>query len=85
MLILSLCTLLIVIGVVQAVHVHRQNSAVPGHECTICFAVHSPAITLAAFHPDPVLIRAQLVIAVEVPNRSVGFASSLCIRPPPAA
>jgi hypothetical protein len=69
-------------GVVQAVHVHANDSAAASHECTICFVAHSAAITPAVFHPDPVFIRANFVVAVTAIFRSVEFASSLYIRPP---
>jgi len=81
-----LCILLVIfMGVVQAVHVHPENSAAASHECTICFVAHSAAITPAVFHPDPVFVRAHLVVAADVTIRPVGLVSSLYIRPPPLA
>ena len=80
-----LCVLLVTFtGVVQAVHVHPDNSKVPSHECSICSVAHAGVISQAPYRPAPVLVRAVLVAAPDAIYKSSGFVSSLRIRPPPA-
>lgn len=70
-------------GLVQAVHVHRANAGSPSRDCSICSVAHCAVAPLATFVPDPIFVRAQLVVVQKTLARSSGFAASLHIRPPP--
>lgn len=81
-----LCVLLIAFtGLVQAVHVHTENSKLPAHDCSVCSVAHSAAATSPVYRPAPVFIQACVVVPQDAPFTSAYFASELCIRPPPAA
>jgi hypothetical protein len=80
-----LCVLLIAfIGIVQAVHVHSDNSKIPSHECTLCAIAHSGIITSALYRPVPVFVRSVLVIRPGSVCKSSGVVLVPRIRPPPA-
>jgi len=72
------------IGVVQAVHVHADNSKLPSHECSICSVAHAGVLSSAVYRPVPVFVRTVLSASPEVARKSFGFVSALRIRPPPA-
>src|SRR6202047_1491542 len=80
-----LCVLLVVFtGVVQAVHVHTDNSKLPSHECSVCSVAHSGVLSSAVYRPAPLFIRTVVTASREDTRSSFGFVSSLRIRPPPA-
>lgn len=80
-----LCVLLVAFtGFVQAVHVHTDNSKLPGHECSVCSVAHSGVLNSAVYRPVPLFVRTVLTVLSEVAHNSFGFVSSLRIRPPPA-
>jgi hypothetical protein len=80
----SNCILLVTfVGVVQAVHVHTDNSKLPSHECSICSVAHSGILTSAVYRPVPVLVRSVLMLSPEAIGNSFGVIFSLRIRPPP--
>jgi hypothetical protein len=80
-----LCVLLVTfVGVVQAVHVHSDNSKLPSHECSVCSVAHAGILSSTVYRPAPLFVRAALVVVPEAARNSLGFVSSLRIRPPPA-
>jgi len=80
-----LCVLLVAFtGVIQAVHVHTDNSKLPGHECSVCSVAHSGVLNSAVYRPVPLFVRTVLTVSPEVAHNSFGFVSALRIRPPPA-
>lgn len=80
-----ICILLVTfVGVVQAVHVHSENSKLPSHECSFCSVAHSGIIGYALYRPTPVFVRAVLFVVPDTVSKSSGFVSSLHIRPPPS-
>jgi hypothetical protein len=79
-----LCIALVAfIGVVQAVHVHAENSKIPSHECSICSVAHSGVLTSAVYRPVPLPVRAALIVSHDVVSKSSNVILSLYIRPPP--
>jgi len=79
-----LCTLIVALnGYAQAVHVHTQNSSVPGHDCSICSVAHSGVLSSTAYQPAPLFVRTILVVSVEIARSSAGIVFSHRIRPPP--
>ncbi|SRR5580704_10332772 len=79
------CVLLVTfVGVVQAVHVHSENSKLPNHECSVCSVAHSGIIGHAFYRPAPVFARTVLFVAPDPVSKSSSFVSSLHIRPPPS-
>jgi hypothetical protein len=81
-----LCILLVAFtGIVQAVHVHTDNSKLPSHECSICSVAHAGVLISTVYRPVPLFVRRVLVASPQVEHSSFGFVSSLRIRPPPAA
>lgn len=80
-----LCVLLVAFtGIVQAVHVHTDNSKLPSHECSICSVAHAGVLVSTVYRPVPLFVRRVLVVLPQVDHSSFGFVSSLRIRPPPA-
>jgi hypothetical protein len=80
-----LCILLVTFtGVIQAVHVHTENSKLPSHECSVCSVAHSGVLSSAVYRPAPLFIRTVVTASREHTRSSFGFVSSLRIRPPPA-
>ena len=80
-----LCVLLVVFtGIVQAVHVHTDNSKLPSHECSVCSVAHSGVVSSAVYRPVPLFVRTVLAVSPEAERNSLGFVSSIDIRPPPA-
>jgi len=71
-------------GVVQAIHIHSQNSKLPSHDCSICSVAHSGVLAKGLYRPVPVFVRTVLVVLPEAAPKCSGFVSSLHIRPPPA-
>lgn len=81
-----LCVLLVVlVGVVQATHVHTENSKLPSHECSMCSVAHAGVLNNVVCPPVPVFVRTVLVVVSDPIAKSSEFVSSLHIRPPPAA
>jgi hypothetical protein len=81
-----LCILLVAFtGIVQAVHVHTDDSKLPSHECSICSVAHAGVLISTVYRPVPLFVRRVLVASPQVEHSSFGFVSSLRIRPPPAA
>ena len=79
-----LCVLLVAfVGVVQAVHVHSDNSKLPSHECSVCSVAHSGVLSTAVYRPFDLFVRAVLTVSPEVARKSSGVIFSLRIRPPP--
>ena len=79
------CVLLVaLVGFIQAVHVHLDDSKLPSHECSICAVAHSGVVGQAQYRPVPVVVRAVLVAAPDATAKSSGFVFSLRIRPPPS-
>jgi hypothetical protein len=81
-----MCVLIVaLVGFIQAVHVHTDNSKLSSHDCTICSVAHSGVIHQATVSPVPVFHRmiAALLLPEIIPQSS-GFVFSLRIRPPPA-
>jgi hypothetical protein len=70
-------------GTMEAVHVHSANDSTPSHECTICAVAHSGVLHQVEYRPTPVWVRAVLVTPPATISGSLGFVSSLRIRPPP--
>jgi hypothetical protein len=80
-----LCVLLVLfIGVVQAVHVHSENSKLPSHECSICSVAHAGLIRNAIENPAPVLVQTETVAVAAVTRKSSDIVLSFRIRPPPS-
>jgi len=80
-----LCILLISFtSIVQAVHVHTDDSKLSTHECSICSVAHSGVLISALYRPVPLSVRTQVTSPTEGTRRSFGFVSSLRIRPPPS-
>jgi hypothetical protein len=80
-----LCILLVTFtGIVQAVHVHADNSKLPSHECSVCSVAHSGVLSSAVYRPAPLFVRTVVTASPERTRSSFGFVSSLRIRPPPA-
>jgi len=80
-----LCILLVTfVSVVQAVHVHTDNSKLPSHECSICSVAHAGVLSTTVYRPVPLFVRAAVVVSPEAARKSLGFVSALRIRPPPA-
>jgi len=80
-----LCILLVTFtGVIQAVHVHTENSKLPSHECSVCSVAHAGVLSSTVYRPAPLFVRSVLVASPDVACKSFGFVSSLRIRPPPA-
>jgi len=81
-----LCVLLIAFaGFAQAIHVHADNSQVPGHECSVCSVAHAGVLGSSVYQPAPLFILTVLAAAPRPVAKSAGFVSSLHIRPPPVA
>ena len=81
-----LCMFLVAfVGVVQAVHAHRDNPKLPSHECSICVVAHSGVLTPSFYYPVPVFVRTVLSVPSAVISQSPGFTPFLYIRPPPQA
>ena len=81
-----LCILLVAFtGLVQAVHVHSDNSKLPSHECSICSVAHAGVLVGTVYRPVPLFVRRVAPVLPQVAHSSFGFVSSLRIRPPPAA
>ena len=79
-----LCILLVTFtGIVQAVHVHTDNSKLPGHECSVCSVAHSGVLSTSVYRPAPLFVRTVVAATPEGTRSSFGFVSSLRIRPPP--
>lgn len=76
--------LVLAIGTAQAIHTHPDNSQTSHHFCSICSAASLGPVTATV----SVLPTARAVgVALLTPERIAVFrpASSLFIRPPPAA
>ncbi len=71
-------------GTMEAVHVHSARDRVPAHECTICAVAHAGVLHQAEYRPTPVWVRVVFVACSETVAGSLGFTSSLRIRPPPS-
>lgn len=79
------CVLLIVFtGVVQAVHVHSENSKVPSHVCSVCSVAHSGVVSSHVYRSAPLQVRALAATTTENFAQSSDVVFSLHIRPPPA-
>jgi len=79
-----ICVLLVaLVGFIQAVHVHLDDSKLPSHECSICAVAHSGVVGQASYRPVPVIVRTVLIAAPDATVKSSGFVFSLRIRPPP--
>jgi hypothetical protein len=79
-----LCVVLVaLVGFIQAVHVHLDDSKLPSHECSICAVAHSGVVGQASYRPVPVVVRTVLVAAPDATIKFSGFLFSLRIRPPP--
>jgi hypothetical protein len=79
-----ICVLLVaLVGFIQAVHVHVDDSKLPSHECSICAVAHSGVVGQAQYRPVPVVVRTVLVAAPDAAAKSSGVVFSLRIRPPP--
>lgn len=72
------------IGMVQAVHVHADESSLSHHECSLCSVAHAGVIAVAPHAPLPVVTQTILAVPQNPAHQSLGFASSLRIRPPPS-
>jgi hypothetical protein len=80
-----MCILLVTFtGIVQAVHVHTDNSKLPSHECSICSVAHAGVLSTSVYRPATVFVRTVLTTSPDAVCKSFGFVSSLRIRPPPA-
>src|ERR1022692_3266011 len=80
-----LCIVLVTfVGVVQAVHVHTDNSKLPSHECSVCSVAHSGVLSSTVYRPFALFVRTVLTASPDVIYKSSGFIFSLRIRPPPA-
>jgi hypothetical protein len=78
------CVVLVaLVGFIQAVHVHLDDSKLPSHECSICAVAHSGVVAQATYRPVPVIVRTVFVAAPDATAKSSGFIFSLRIRPPP--
>lgn len=75
--------LVCVMGTVQAVHSHPENSATSRHNCSICATAHA-GLKITPAPSAPVLPTA--VLAVVVPELAPIFrpVTTQFIRPPPA-
>jgi Protein of unknown function (DUF2946) len=75
--------LVCVMGTVQAVHSHPENSTTSHHTCTICATAHA-GLSTTAVASAPVLATATLAIAVAEVSPVFRPVTSQFIRPPPA-
>lgn len=71
------------IGVVQAVHVHQDDSSASHHVCSICSTAHA-SLSAATVTTAPVLATAALAIAAPESDGIFRSAAVHFIRPPPA-
>lgn len=76
--------LMCVMGTVQAVHSHADESATSHHTCTICATAHA-GISTAAVVAVPIFATAALAISVSQASTIFRPASTQFIRPPPPA
>ena len=81
-----LCVLLVAFtGLVQAVHVHPQNSRLSSHECSVCSVAHAGVVARAVYPPAPLFKRGVHVVLAEGILHSSDPQFTLHIRPPPIA
>jgi hypothetical protein len=81
-----LCVLLVTFGaLVQAIHVHSQNSKLSSHECSLCLVAHSGVLTGITSPLDPVFNRTAVVVTPDAQLHPSSFVLYLRIRPPPSA
>jgi hypothetical protein len=76
--------LILFVGVVQAIHVHPDNSKLPSHECSLCSIAHTGFVAGATHSFIPVLQVTAVAVAGQNEQRFSGYFSSHTIRPPPA-
>jgi hypothetical protein len=77
-------TLVCVMGVVQAVHAHSENSLAAHHGCSICLSAHA-GLTVETATVAPTLVAAALAIPSTICPGVLRQADVHFIRPPPAA
>lgn len=75
--------LVCVMGTVQAIHSHPDESATSHHTCTICATAHAGVSTPAPV-AAPVLAAAPLAISIAQVLLIFRPATAQFIRPPPA-
>ncbi len=76
--------LMLVVGTVQAVHMHPDNEKAPRHTCSICSTPNAKLNTAHA-SPVPVMATAPLAIVETAESRIFRPAIAKFVRPPPAA
>jgi hypothetical protein len=76
--------LMLFVGIIQAVHVHTENSKLPSHECSVCSVAHAGIIRNAVQNPVPIFVHTESVSIAAVASKSAGVILSFRIRPPPA-
>jgi hypothetical protein len=75
--------LLCVMGSVQAVHAHPDESTTSHHDCSICSAAHI-GLSVPAVMTAPIVVAAPLATA-PAKSHAISRPSHTCfIRPPPA-
>ena len=84
--VLCLLTIALVcaMGIVQAVHAHRDDTSAPHHVCSICSTAHARLGTEMAFAP-PVLAASALAVPTPEFFRVSRDIEVHFIRPPPSA
>ncbi len=79
-----LCVALVcVMGTVQAVHAHPENSTASHHTCSICATAHV-GLNTQTVAAEPVLAAAALTIAASEAVAIFRPKTTQFIRPPPA-
>ncbi len=80
------CVLLVVlVGFVQAVHVHAESSSLPGHECSLCSVAHAGVIRVSVFDVVQTATQERFSPTIDLVSCLFRPLSSLTIRPPPSA
>jgi hypothetical protein len=71
-------------GVVQAVHVHSENSPAVHHACSICLTAHA-GLNVATVSSAPIMLAAALANPAQQFSGIFRPVEARFIRPPPAA